>query len=307
MFEECPRRFYYQYYFAKMGRFPDAPEEARLALEMSRIKSLDMWAGEVVHGTIQWALEQIRDGQTPSATDARAEAQRRLSEGWRSSVKQLWRMYGDDLHPNLFEHYYSIPITPTMTDRIKNKSYLCVDNFMDSEILKRIVSTPVENWLPIEKYASFRLAGVLLYVKFDFAIRGDRGIVVYDWKSGNPTEAEVRQLACYALYASARWEVSIENVRVSAVHLQPVLDADEHFVEEEAMEEARTFISRSFSAMTKCLRDPGRNLAVMEDFPITDNIIRCPRCSFRGICLQGKQSLGDIDDLQVVDEWDGYT
>ena len=67
-FEECPRRYYYHHYFAKAGYSTDAPEEARLALEMRYIKGLDMWVGEVVHETIQWVLEQAKNGIIPTWT-----------------------------------------------------------------------------------------------------------------------------------------------------------------------------------------------------------------------------------------------
>jgi hypothetical protein len=304
LFEECPRRFYYQNYFAKMGQYPDAPDDAALAAEMARVKGLDMWVGEVVHGTIQWVLECVKDGRHPTDSEAKVEARRRLSEGWQSSVRQLWRTHRDDDHPSLFEHYYKIPVTPGMTDRIKNKAFACIDNFMGSDLLKSIVSITSDKWLPIEKFASFRLDGLLFYIKFDFALRDGSDIIVYDWKTGNPTEQENKQLACYALYASERFDVPIENVRVSAVHLQPVLDANERYVQEDDIESARSFAKQSFSAMLNCLRDPARNRAAMDDFPMTGNFLRCSRCSFRGICIQGKQASGDIDDLPVVDDWD---
>lgn len=305
MFEECPRRYYYHYYFAKIGYAPDAPEEARLALEMRHIKGLDMWVGEVVHATIQWVLEQAQGGVMPSAQDAKAEARRRLSAGWQGSVKQLWRTDKDEIYPNLFEHYYDIAVTPAITDRLKDKAFVSVGNFMDSEVLRRIAATPPSNWLPIEKYASFRLDGLLCYVKFDFALRDDERLTVFDWKTGNPSVDETRQLACYAMYTSSRWQVPIEAVRVCPVHLQPILDVDERFVAEEDIEELRTFAKSSFSGMVKCLRNPARDLAAMDDFPMTGNLLRCVRCNFRGVCVQGKQALGDPDDLPVVEDWDG--
>ena len=37
---------------------------------------------------------------------------------------------------------------------------------------------------------------------------GER-LIVYDWKTGQVSENEVRQLACYAMYTSSKWEVPI--------------------------------------------------------------------------------------------------
>ncbi|MDI6828181.1 MAG: PD-(D/E)XK nuclease family protein, partial [Armatimonadota bacterium] len=85
MFEECPRRFYYNFYLAPQGYSQDSPEEAKRAYEMKLIKSLDMWVGEVVHQTIQWMLEQARVGTITSADAARADVHQRLKDGWKGS------------------------------------------------------------------------------------------------------------------------------------------------------------------------------------------------------------------------------
>lgn len=304
MFEECPRRFYYHYYFAQAGFAPDAPEEALLALEMKRIKGLDMWIGEVVHETIQWTLEQTQNGKAPSDQEAKSEARRRLSDGWQGSAKQLWRMHPDETYPNLFEHYYGMQVGAAVTDRLKNKSFTSIANFIGSKVFKQIADTPTDRWLPIEKYASFRLDGLLMYVKFDFALKDGVQLTVYDWKTGNPTQDEIRQLTCYAMYTSNKWEIPIANIKTCAVHLQPELDIHERLVDEADLEELRSYVKQGFNAMVKCLRNPARNLAAMEDFPMTGNLRRCIRCNFKGICEQGNQASGDLEEMPVVEGWE---
>ena len=302
MFEECPRRFYYTYYFAQVGYAPDAPEEARLALEMKRIKGLDMWVGEVVHQAIQWALEQINLGKTPTKDEAISETRRLLSDGWKCSKLGLWRQQPDDYHPALFEHYYGVDVGKAATDRLKDKAFTSIGNFMDSEVLRHITALGCDCWLPIEKFASFRMNGILFFIKFDFALKDDTKLTVYDWKTGKPSREESRQLACYALYTSSKWSVPLQNVRVCAVHLQPELDACEKCVEEADIEEAQAFVQQSFNAMVKCLHNPVRNIAVMEDFPMSGNLLRCGRCNFKGICAQGAFAQGEdvppMEDLQ---------
>lgn len=304
MFEECPRRYYYHYYLARIGHFADVPEEARLAAEMKNIQSLDMWAGQVVHSTIQWALEQAKGGHIPTEQEAKDEARRRLSEGWKASLNQLWRTDQGDDHPNLFHHYYRIPTSRELTDRVKHKAFTSVSNFMTSDIMKAIVATPADRWLPIEKYASFRLDGLLVYVKFDFAFKDGRQLVVYDWKTGKPNAEEGRQLTCYGMYTSSKWDTPVENVKVCAVHLQPILDVSEHAVGPECIEDLRNYMKQSFENMVRCLRDKYQNIAVMHDFVVTDNLARCGVCNYRGICEQGKSASGEIEDVPLPDEWE---
>ena len=302
-FEECPRRFYYHYYYAQAGYAPGAPEDARLALEMKRIKGLDMWIGEVVHQTIQWALEQAQGGQVPSEADGKADARRRLSEGWKGSLKQLWRTLPDEQCPNLFEHYYGIQVGSAVTDRLKNKAFVSIENFLSSDVFKQIAAASKDRWLPIDRFASFRMDGLLFYVKFDFALKEEKHLTVYDWKTGKPTEGEARQLACYAMFASSTYGYPLESIKVCAAHLQPEFEGCERFVDEGEVEEARVFARDSFNAMVKLLHNPARNLARMEDFPMTGNLIRCVRCNYKGICEHGKQASGELDELEIVQDW----
>lgn len=306
MFEECPRRYYYNYYFCHAGYSPDAPEEARLALEMKRIQHLDMWVGEAVHSTIQWALEESRSGRVPSAEEARINLRQRLSSGWAGSVKQLWRSARNGEYPCLFEHYYKVPVGDAAIARVKQKAYTSILNFMDSEIFRRIAEAPADRWLPIDRYASFRMDGILMYVKFDFALRDGAQLTVYDWKTGKPTDEELRQLTCYAMYACDRWGVPIENTKVCAAHLQPEIDCREYLIGVPEMDALRGYVKQSFKGMLGHLRNASRNIAAMDDFPMTGNLVRCPRCNFKGICSQANIAEGHIDDeeIPIPDDWE---
>lgn len=300
MFEECPRRFYYNFYLAPLGYLQDSPEEAKRAYEMKLIKSLDMWVGEVVHQTIQWMLEQARVGTITSADAARADVHQRLKDGWKGSKEELWRTHPPDIYPNLFEHYYDIEVGKSTKERLKIKAYVSVEKFRQIGAFERIANTPTDRWLPIDRFASFRLDGILMYVKFDFAIKDGKRIIIYDWKTGNISPDENRQLACYAMYTASKWNTPIENIAVCPAHLQPDFQYIEHSVSLEQLEEAKIYIKQSFNAMTKCLRNPVRNIAAIDDFPPTGNLCRCSRCSFKGICEQGKYASGDYDDLPVI-------
>ncbi|MGB9587295.1 MAG: PD-(D/E)XK nuclease family protein [Armatimonadota bacterium] len=303
MFEECPRRYYYYYHFApQAGSHPD--DELRLAAEMRRIKTLDMWVGEVVHEAIQWTLEHIGTGNAPSEDEIKSYARQRLRDGWKASKEQSWRKYQDDRHPNLFHHYYEIPVDKATTDRLKSKVYTSLTNFVASEVFRQINATPRDRWLPIEKYASFRLDGLLMYVKFDFAMKDGAQLIVYDWKTGRPSQDVIRQLVCYALYTADKWQTPIDNIRVCAVHLHPDVELKEHPVRHEDIEDLRYYVKQSFDAMVKCLRDPENNVAVVGGFPMTENLRQCLYCSFRGLCPQGKVAIGDIEDLAEVDIWE---
>lgn len=304
MFEECPRRYYYHYYYSRVGYAPDAPEDAVLALEMKRIKGLDMWVGEVVHQTIEWILVRAHGGISTSKEEVLAETKRNLSEGWKASRSELWRRQNGDRCPNLFEHYYKVEVGKAVTDRLKDKALTCVTNFVDGDVTKEILASPPEDWLPVEKFAAFDLDGILMYVKFDFALKNGEGLTVYDWKTGKPTKDEVTQLACYAMYNSGKYTIPLERIRVCAVHLQPKIEVYERMVESSDVEEARRYIKDGFNGMLKCLRHPARNIAVMEDFPTSGNYLRCMRCCYKGICEQGM--ISEVSEPPPEEVWEEY-
>ncbi|MHB0912612.1 MAG: PD-(D/E)XK nuclease family protein [Armatimonadota bacterium] len=298
-FEACPRRYYYQYYLAAQKYPADAPEEVRLACEMKRIKGLDMWAGEVVHRAVESALTSARDGVPPSAEQVGAEARRMLSDGWRSSSREEWRTHDGDEYPCLFEHFYGMEVPRDATDRIKNKVLASIGNLVSSELFSRIAATPADRWLPVEKYSAFRIDGLLFYLKYDFALRDGAGVAIYDWKTGKPSPEEMRQLSCYAMFGSEKWGIPLGNIQVLAVHLFPELDVQSG---EPDADDLRAYVRGSFGAMIECLRDPARNIAVMEDFPQTENLAVCNWCSFRGICDGAKRESGEASPTDWEDQ-----
>lgn len=299
IFYECPRRYYYQYHYARIGFGHDIPQDAVLASEMSSIQSMDMWVGDVVHQTIEWILQLCKSGDMPSIKDAESHLLSLLSWGWKGSMKKLWRNEKRGVYPNLFEHYYEIPVGKAVTDRLRFRALMSIKNFMESDLYRQITLTSADAWLPIEKYASFRLNSLLLYVKFDFAMRDNDALLIYDWKTGKVSSDEKRQLTCYAMYTSEKWRAPIEKVRAAAVHLQPEITILDHTINDESIEDLRDYIMQSFNAMLKCLRDPQRQIAAIDDFPMTGNLLRCSRCNFRGLCEQAKAYNSYIDSEDI--------
>ena len=144
-----------------------------------------------------------------------------------------------------------------------------------------------------------------MHTSSKIALRDGPRLTVYDWKTGKPTPEELRQLTCYAMYATNTWRVPIENTRVCAVHLQPDLDIREYPIGVPEMDDLREYIKQSFKGMVSHLRNPSRNIAALDDFPVTGNLPRCLRCNYKGICAQAKVAEGHMDeDIPIPEEWD---
>ena len=63
VFDECKRRYFYQYYGSWGGWDATAPAEVRRLYVLKQLASRQMWAGRVVHDAIEMALFAIRDGR----------------------------------------------------------------------------------------------------------------------------------------------------------------------------------------------------------------------------------------------------
>lgn len=301
-FNECPRRYYFQYYYSKNGYEPDPQHDAVLALEMSTIQTMDMWLGECVHKTIEWILNHSKTEGIPAVKTAQSYLLNEMSRGWLGSRKRQWKNEKKGVYPNLFEHYYHLRVGKASTDRLKEKGLQCIENFISSGLFRQITLAPTTKWLPIEKYSAFRLDGLLFYVRFDFALQDRDELIIYDWKTGNKSNDELRQLTCYCMYASQKWDTPIENIKAVSVHLQPTLEAEIQQVDESSIEDLQMYARQSYTGMIKRLRDPQKDIAARDDFPMTGNFIRCKRCSFIGLCEQGKMQNAHPDE-DIYDEY----
>ncbi|MCS6817466.1 MAG: PD-(D/E)XK nuclease family protein [Blastocatellia bacterium] len=285
-FHDCLRMYYLAHYAFWGGWEWGASELARKCYRFTKMKNLDMWAGEVVHAVIEWTLRRLWERKPVTEQDLRARAISRLREGWKESKGRQWEQ-DPKRRLNLFEHYYGIEVPPERTEEIKGRVLRCLENFWASEVFAFIRSVDRGAWKAIERIGTFHLNGVKVWVKIDFALAHQEKLYVYDWKSGQEDAEDLQQLTCYALYAMERWAIPHDRIRIVPVYLQDGTFR-EHTLRPEEVIEAKEEILQSIARMRARLVDPERNLARPEDFPMTTETWRCQRCFFQEICYGGR-------------------
>lgn len=282
-FQECRRRYWFQYYGAWGGWEADADPETRTIYLLKQLKSRQMWAGEVVHACIQRSLENLQAGVEPMAVDdilTLALDQMRIE--WKQSRDHVYRSRPKTLA--LFEHDYDVPISAAEWRANAEHVTSCIRTFYGSDTYRWIRDQPRERWLEIEDFSSFQLDGVKVHVKLDFACReGDR-VHIFDWKTGRRDEADNSiQLACYALYASEKWGPAPGRVRT--VEFNVALDQlREYTVTPADIDRIRNYIRGSIRDMKELLRDPEGNDVARDDCPLTTEEWRCRHCNFKRLC-----------------------
>jgi hypothetical protein len=272
-FHSCRRRYFYAYYAAQ-----EDPEIQRL----KRLSALPLWAGSVVHETIEQVLKTHDAIPSPEEQEAivRAAVHGQMLGEWRESEAGSPRF-------RLFEHEYGTTVAPEDKKIAVGTVMRSLRHFFRSETLRLAYAAGRERWLSVEDLVSFHVDDIEVFLRMDLAYRSPEGrVVIVDWKTGR---AEGRfndvQLAGYALSAVERgWVSSPEEIETELAYLvHPRYRR--RAVDAKRLEAARAFILKSAGNMKALLLDPLANLARLEDFPMIDRPRVCRRCNFRRLCF----------------------
>ncbi|HVR70877.1 MAG TPA: PD-(D/E)XK nuclease family protein [Vicinamibacteria bacterium] len=272
-FATCRRRYFYSYYASQ-----DDPEVQRL----KKLSALPLWAGSVVHETIE-SLLKTRDALPPPEEQEaliRSAVHGQMLGQWRESEAGSLRF-------RLFEHEYQVPVEPEDKKIVVGIVMRSLRQFFRSEVLKELFAVGRESWLTVEDLVSFHVGDVEVFLRMDVAYRDPQGrVVIVDWKTGRAAGRfnEV-QLAAYALYASEQgWVTDGQEIRTELAYLAQARSV-RRAVDVRQLDNARAFIMRSAGNMKALLADPALNLARLEDFPMVERPQVCRRCNFRRLCF----------------------
>lgn len=280
-FASCRRKYFYSYYASL-----DDPEIQRL----KKLSALPLWAGSVVHETIEDLLktrEAIPDVAEQEAL-VRAAVHSRMLSDWRESEAGSLRF-------RLFEHEYQVPVEAEDKKIAVTTVMRSLRNFFRSPTLAEAYAAGRERWLTVEDLVSFTVDGVTVFLRMDLAFRGrDGGVVIVDWKTGR-SEGRFNevQLAGYALYAAEQgWVDSADAIATELAYLA-IPRYVRRRVDAQALDRARAFVKKSAGSMKTLLIDPDLNLGRLEDFARVDRPQVCRRCNYRRLCFpRAEQAAG---------------
>jgi len=294
-FNTCRRRYFYSYYLA-----PDDPEIQRL----KKLSALPLWAGSVVHETIEGLLK-TRD-TLPSETEQQAivhaAVHERLLTDWRASESGPGSEETGELRFRLFEHEYRTPVEAEDKKIVVGTVMRSLRNFFKSPVLQEALAVGRSQWLTVEDLVSFEVGGVPVFLRMDLAFRDRSGrVVIVDWKTGR---GEGRfneiQLAGYALYAARQgWVASGDEIQTELAYLA-IPRYVRRSVDGRKLEHARAFIEKSAGRMKALLIDPVLNAGRLEDFAMIDRPQVCRRCNFRRLCFPPATAVADQPAAMAV-------
>jgi len=272
-FASCKRRYFYSYYASE-----DDPEIRRL----KKLSALPLWAGSVVHETIEAFLKARDTLPSPTEQEAliKAAVHGQMLSDWRDSEAGSLRF-------RLFEHEYQVQVDAEDKKIVVGIVMRSLRNFFKSPVLAEALAVGRGQWLTVEDLISFDVDGVPVFLRMDLAFRDQAGrVVIVDWKTGRGEGrfSEV-QVAGYALYASEQgWVQSPEEIQTELAYLA-IPRYVRRAVDRKKVDHLRRFIQKSATTMRGLLLDPVANLARLEDFPMVDRPQMCRRCNYRKLCF----------------------
>jgi hypothetical protein len=283
VFQDCRRKYFYQYYGAWGGWEAGVTEDVRRLYVLKQLASRQMWAGRLVHDAIEMALSAFRDGRSLPVEGFIRDVVDRMRTEWRSSRDGRYRENPKTCA--LFEHEYELEISQEAWRALRGNVETCLRNFFRLPLLAEVRASEAEHW-SIEHWSrSFEFEGTPMWIAPDFGFwsRANR-LVLVDWKTGGgDPEGTAFQLGCYALYA---WEVlGVPPAQVDLMEAnlrQPEVTI--HRWDDGRLEAIRGQLRLSIRSMKAYLADPDANLAVITDFERTEELRICKWCNFRAVC-----------------------
>jgi hypothetical protein len=277
-FASCRRRYYYSYYASLED------EEIR---RLKKLSALPLWAGSVVHDTIETFLKTHDALPPPEEQEAlvRATVHSGMLADWRES--EAGSPPEATARFRLFEHEYAVPVEQEDKRIVVNTVMRSLKNFFRTETLREAFAVGRSGWLALEDLVSFHVGDVEVFLRMDLAFRDRNGrVVIVDWKTGRGEGRfnEV-QVAGYALYATEKGWVGDPEEISTELNYQVIPRATRRAITKAKIESVRSFIERSARDMKALLLDPVENRARLEDFPMIDRPQVCRRCNFRRLCF----------------------
>ncbi len=314
MFEDCKRKYFYNYYGSWEGWESEAPEEARILYRLKQLDSRHTWKGTTVHDAIAFLLKCLLENKKIEFEKIEKTVVQRMRAQFRESLAKSYRE-DPKRKFGLLEHEYEEEIADRVWRENRDDVLECLDNFKASKYWKAVEELELSRCLALEgdlnnpsnlwknittdlqtllhlPYSvtvdSFDLDGLKVWAKLDFAYRQKDGTVqIIDWKSGQSGgEPDSLQLNVYGYYASEVWELRDENIQLTIYNVAREEEFTHQF-SSKAKRETRQQILANVREMKEILVEPEENKARKEDFPKIENDNFCRHCEYRLICKPG--------------------
>ena len=280
-FQECPRKYFWQYYGSHNGWEDGAPELARKAYRFRQMGNLWLELGGAIHSAAAFAIQSARSRSgIPSLDTLLTKARNDLNRAYQESQdREAWARrprYRKMLH----EFYYGTGLSDRAIEDTRQRVNACLTNLLASRSFREAIAAPYVEIREVERFDTFDFEGTAIHGVPDLLYRqGNDTWTVSDWKTGQEY-VDWNQLGVYAMYVRERYAVPASNI-LGRIEWLATGKADEHAFSEDELETCKASIRDSIAAMLGYLLEPATNKPRASDtFPLKDDASLCRYCKF---------------------------
>ena len=222
MLEQCPRKYYYQYYGSKTKKSNIDPQKDKL-LFLKGLQNRYLRTGSLLHLVIRTYLKKIQQGEQWSLDRLLSWARKMYWIDWEFSRKYEpgTEIPGGDHSPTLLlEFYYGLPDAELICSEAENQLTIALTNFMESQNFARFRESAYQTSTEIEKHIRLKEGRFALNGTVDLIYWEDDTVVIVDWKTGSAgSNDDSLQMLAYAWWAKQRFGIPPNQIAVHLAYL----------------------------------------------------------------------------------------
>lgn len=291
--EQCPRRYYYQYYGANARTAKKELQKESLA-SLKTLSNRHMRIGNILHLVIRAYFKKLQEGEVWTVDRLLRWAQkiyRQDREYSRTKSYESPPLSNADGPVPLLEFYYGFPEAEELYAESEQRLLEAIRNFMTSELFAPFRSGGRQVDAAIEKQIRLKIGNLTMRGQTDLAYPDSRGIVICDWKIGGTKGFDGSlQLLSYALWAVHQYQCQPSDITIYRAYLVEK-QLSSSAVSDKNLQRARARIIQDVEKM-QTLNVYGRN-AVADAFTPCRHPRVCVLCPFPEVCP--KEGYG-VDD-----------
>lgn len=272
LLEQCPRRYYYQYFGGNKRSARAEPFKAQLAY-LKNLTNRYLAAGIILHDLIRKYIGQMQKGKSISLDYLLQQAKYRYRQ-------QLGYMQGRK--DRAIEIYYGFDNLDELITETENKLLSAIANFVNSptfDVFRSFFSQPESL---VEKNISVKTNLFSSGGKLDFAYLDNDRLVIVDWKlGGSAGSQDTLQLMSYAYFASEKLEHVPSKIELNQAHLAPNL-VSSFGIGEHDIFRTKNRIIQDLEKMNR-IHDYGQK-GISQAFTPCGQSRVCQLCPFQEVC-----------------------
>lgn len=280
---QCPRRYYYQYYGGTARFARNEPQKSQLQF-YRKFSNSWMLAGILLHDKIRKEFQALKEG-TPNEPEELVNAINQRWERVRETSVQFVK--SGDVSATvgkvlLLEFVFENPDADSIWSAAGERLEKALTGFMTLPSLERFRKGGLTRDAAIEKRVTVDGPGFCMRGQIDLAWKEDGRVTVADWKSGGRDSGDSDlQLLVYSLAVQKQFNCQLSELDLFRVEL----DCGEIFRQEVNEQEAARARAR-MAQDTRLMMDLDRygKQGVADAFTPTGSKWVCRLCPFQRIC-----------------------